>query len=161
MGGLKREMRVFVIRLGLDSLKVSSIPPLFVSGSIWLEMGGRSFPAYDWTDTVLSVVGSLGTAIRSARSGETADFYFFDGPYFVKLSPQKQGPAEPMVRVSGVCDRLHLLGEEESGVVEAETVVLLAELENVYVRCVQDLRAWAEQHGHTEITALLSQKYSL
>ncbi len=161
MGGLKREMCVFVIRFGLDSLEVSPKSPLFVSGSIWLELGGRSFPEYDWSDMVLSVVGSLGDAIRSARAGETADFYFFEGPFFVKISPEGRGSAGPVVRVSGVCDRLHAIGEAEGGVVEAETVVSLADLEDVYVRCVQDLRAWAEERGHTEITALLAQKYSL
>lgn len=151
---------MFVIRLRLDSFEVSSNPPLHVSGSIWLEMGGRSFPDYDWSDTVLSVVGSLGAAITAARSGETTDFYFFEGPYFGKVSPEGQGSAGPMVRVTGVCDRTPP-GEKNGGVVEAEAVVSLADLENVYVQCVQDLHTWAEEHGHTEMTALLSQKYSL
>ncbi len=169
MGDPKREMCVFVIRLGLDSFEVSPKPPPFVSGRIWLELGGRSFPGYDWSDMPLSVVGSLGEAIRYARSGETADFYFFEGAYFVKVSPEGRGSAGPVVRVSGVHDRLHAIVEAEGGVfeaetvgvVEAETVVSLADLEDVYVRCVQDLRAWADEHGHAEITALLAQQYSL
>ncbi|MFE9747143.1 hypothetical protein ACFYOT_19755 [Saccharothrix saharensis] len=145
------------LQIVLDSLEVGSRTPLAPSGRVWLELDGKNFPDYGWVDLPLSVVGSMKTAIESIRSGEEGDFYFFEGPYFVKLLPAKVESGAAGARVVCLCDRASLPGEDGGGVVEGEALVPLADVEEVYRRAVRDLLGWATRNDEAEAVSVLSQ----
>ena len=71
--------------IDLDTLVVRSSTDRYVTGAVWLAFGDREFPDRGWNDAPLSVLGSFGTAIENLRKRGEADFYFFEGPLFVKL----------------------------------------------------------------------------
>ncbi|CCH29503.1 hypothetical protein BN6_21810 [Saccharothrix espanaensis DSM 44229] len=62
----------------------------------------------------------MGTAIERVRSGEPADFYFFEGPYFVKFIPETPSSNPPRVRTVAICDRVPPPGHKEGGVIEID-----------------------------------------
>ncbi|MET8971411.1 hypothetical protein [Streptomyces hydrogenans] len=147
---------MFEIEIDVDSLKVDSVDPVFVAGGVRLEWNGQVFPHRAWTDAPLSVIGSLGAAIEHIRAGRAeADVYFFEGPYFVKLSATDSSGEEDMVRVTGLRD----IGSEEDGEdlaeIVADGVVPLREVEEAHRRTMSRLITWCEKSGDPELLPLL------
>ncbi|MFI5526965.1 hypothetical protein ACIA8O_00255 [Kitasatospora sp. NPDC051853] len=154
---------MFDVQVVPGKLKIDSRDPVFVDGPVWLTLGGRDFPASGWTDAVLSVLGSMGTAVAGALDGGMHDFYFFEGSYFVKLIPLPDVPGAPRrVRVVAVDDGNAGAVDDEDmpeGEVLAEAVVLLREVAERHSAAQELLRAWFEAHGEAELAAVLSRGY--
>ena len=128
----------------------------FVSGEIWFTLGETDFPGAHWTDSPLSVLGSLGEAIRSAAAGESAVAYFFDGTFDVGLIPDPAGH-RGYVEVLGINTREGLLTGSGEGVVEACSTVPLDDLRRQYLTLVAKLEAWAQCHDHAEVAEILAE----
>jgi len=158
----REDVRVFHIEIAPELLMVDSRSPLFVSGSVWLQMGEKEFPARGWTDAPLSVLGSLGAAIIEVQESGVSDAYFFDGPYFVRFSFEGNSLGEASVKVTGVCDRhaCHVsaesIGVEGGGVIEAEAIVSLFDIKNSYAQSLQVFRDWAARNRELEVISALS-----
>ena len=62
-----------------------------VSGPIWLEVGGVSFPSFEWVDFPVLILGFWLTNIRSLTLGQSnmCECPFMDGPYQFNLSREK------------------------------------------------------------------------
>ncbi|MBL7619233.1 hypothetical protein [Frankia sp. AgB1.9] len=137
-----------------DSLTLDRISPLFVGGRVWLQAGNTAFPCHGWTDEPLSVIGSMGTAIDSIRSGEEEewDFYFFDGSYFVKLLPDTaEDGSVQVVRVVGLDDH-----DEDNPVIGVDVRVPLVDLQTAFAQAVRTLRDWADSTGSPELIAAVA-----
>lgn len=147
-------MGTFGIKILPGSLQVDSRVPLFVAGRVWLELAGKPFPVAEWSDAPLSVIGSLGTAISRVPRWGSADFYFFEGPYFVKLV-KEGGRQGGCVKVFGICDR-DPVGPVGEGVVEAQATVSLHVVRQSYNQACQTLRDWAIEHRESEVIEVLS-----
>ncbi|MFJ6409709.1 hypothetical protein ACIQK9_29750 [Streptomyces hydrogenans] len=144
---------MFAIEIDVDSLKVDSVDPVFVAGKVRVVWNGQDFPHAVWTDAPLSVIGSLGTAIEHIRGGRTeADVYFFEGPYFVKLSAADSPGTEDTVRVTGLRDRG---SEEDPAEIVADGFVPLREVEEAHRRTMKRLIAWCERSGDPGLLPLL------
>ncbi|MFE0458578.1 hypothetical protein ACFW1A_04855 [Kitasatospora sp. NPDC058965] len=141
---------MFAVVVLPESLQVDSRSPLFVAGRVWLEIAGRAFPEAGWNDAPLSVLGSIGTAIRGALDRGEGDVYFFEGPYFTKLLASNDG----LFRVVGVCDRYP--DPDGGGAIEAEVTVPVQELLDAYRDAVHRLIGWAQERGETEVFAVLA-----
>ncbi|MER7986238.1 hypothetical protein ABTY53_11635 [Streptomyces noursei] len=149
------------LKVSVAGLAVSAGTPQLVSGEIWFTLGGVDFPGAHWTDSPVSVLGSMGEALRSAASGEVGEVYFFEGPYYVQLTPRLAGaPADVEVEVAAVCDRAHQLSGTGGGDVEARCVVPLHALQRHYADVLVELGGWARQHGHAEVAAVLARMAS-
>jgi hypothetical protein len=137
-----------------DSLKLDRLSPLFVGGRVWLQAGNTAFPCHGWTDSPLSVIGSMGTAIDRVRSGEEeeSDFYFFDGPYFVKLLPDTaEAGSAPIVRVVALDDH-----DEDNPVIGVDVRVPLVDLETAFAQAVRTPGDWADSTGSPEVIAAVA-----
>ncbi|MGW0003765.1 hypothetical protein ACWDT6_07980 [Nocardia grenadensis] len=144
------ELNVPVHELSVDSRE----PRLYVSGRVWLTIDGYDFPERDWSDNVLSFLGSLRHAIENARNGgEEADFYFWEGSYFVKLVPIPVAPQARHVEVFAVNDGGRDL--DEGGDVEASCVCTFTELDNQLQATLGELSRWARHHQETELLEFL------
>lgn len=147
---------MFEIHVDVDSLKIDSVDPVFVAGEVWVELNGQDFPGEKWTDSPLSVIGSLGTAIERLREGWVAvDMYFFEGPYFVKLSRVETVNSEEMVRVTFLRDYWSESDSEYLGEVIADENVPRREVEESYRRAVGRLVSWGEGAQAPELLSLL------
>ncbi|MFB6833217.1 MULTISPECIES: hypothetical protein [Streptomyces] len=147
---------MFEIEIDVDSLKVDSVDPVFVAGEVRVAWNGQVFPHAAWTDAPLSVIGSLGTAIEQIRAGRAeADMYFFEGPYFVKLSATGGPGDEAMVRVTGLRDHWSEENGEDLAEIVADGVVPLGEIEEAHRRTMGRLIAWCEESGHPGLLPLL------
>ncbi|MET9657541.1 hypothetical protein [Streptomyces sp. NPDC006510] len=143
------------LKITIANPVVSPREPLLVSGEVWFTLGDKDFPAAHWTDSPVSVLGSLCEAIDSAEKGEVGEVYFFDGPYYVKLVP---GPADGRgeVEAIAVCDRAGQISGTGEGVAEARCHVSLDSMRAQYTNLLGDLEGWARQHGHAEVAEQLS-----
>ncbi|MFJ9951738.1 hypothetical protein [Kitasatospora sp. NPDC091207] len=158
---------MFDLHIPLDDLRVDSREPLFVDGRVWLTVDGREFPAARWSDAALSVLGSLGRAVAGALDGETADFYFFEGSYFVRLTPLPPEPRAPRrVRVTAVDDGDTWAADAEGnavpvaeGEVRAEVVVPLREVAERHGAALALVGGWAEARRENEVIRVLSRMY--
>ncbi|MEW1676682.1 hypothetical protein AB0O47_26130 [Streptomyces noursei] len=145
------------LTVSVAALAVSAGTPRLVSGEIWFTLGGVDFPEAHWTDSPVSVLGSMGEALRSAASGEVGEVYFFEGPYYVRLTTRVAGArGDVEVDVTAVCDRAQQLSGAGGGDVEARCVVPLHALQRHYADVVGELVGWARQHGHAEVAAVLA-----
>ncbi|MGP3956479.1 hypothetical protein ACTWPT_10815 [Nonomuraea sp. 3N208] len=142
---------MFELIIPVEELEVRSRSPLFVAGRVWVSIDGVDFPGARWTDSPISVLGSLEAAIRDVRRGEVGEAYFFDGPYYLKIFPKNGFAASSKVDVAAVCDR-----EPGEGVVHVQRAVDLSEVIQKYQLSLSSLREWAESHGEAEMLALLS-----
>ncbi|WP_327070818.1 hypothetical protein [Kitasatospora sp. NBC_01302] len=147
---------MFDIQVDRESLLVSSRDPRFLTGDVWLRLDGKAFPSCNWSDSPLSVLGSLRSAILEVRSGLTADMYFFDGPYFAKLAPDGQAGNEQTIKVTGICDRHPPEDSTDGGVAEVEVLADLPEMEGSYSRAVQELYGWATDNCESAVLELLA-----
>ncbi|MFF3316085.1 hypothetical protein ACFYV5_11290 [Streptomyces sp. NPDC003035] len=143
------------VRISVADLEVRRGTPPQVSGEIWFTLGETDFPVAHWTDSPLSVLGSLGEAIRSSSAGETGEAYFFDGPYNVRLIPAPAG-TQGHVDVIGISEREGLISGTGEGVVEARCTVPLDELRRHYVSVLAEWERWARRHGHSDVAETLS-----
>ncbi|GAA2662764.1 hypothetical protein [Streptomyces lunalinharesii] len=160
------------LKVSVAALAVSAGTPQLVSGEIWCTLGGVDFPGAHWTDAPVSVLGSMGEALRRAASGEAGEVYFFEGPYYLKLTPRRAGARADAevegardraveVEVTAVCDRAYQLSGTGGGDVEARCVVPLHALQRHYADVVVALGGWARQHGHAEVAAVLARMAAL
>ncbi|MFG3714377.1 hypothetical protein ACIBTZ_31655 [Micromonospora sp. NPDC049460] len=139
---------MFAINIPLDSLRVDArAPELHLHGQTWITIDGHDFPERHWADSPLSFLGSLRAAIREAAGGEEADFYFWEGAYFVKLVPRPDGVAVFAV---------HDADLDEGGAVEASCVSTLGELGRLYQAEVSRLMEWAQRHQERDLRAFLA-----
>ncbi|MER7757652.1 hypothetical protein [Kitasatospora sp. NPDC097643] len=146
---------MFAVVVLPESLQVDSRSPLFVAGRVWLEIAGHAFPETGWSDSPLSVLGSMGTAIHHALDDGEGDVYFFEGPYFMKVLLTEDGA----LRVVGVCDRHP--APDDGGVIEAEVTVPVHEVLDAYRNAVRSLRQWAQERGEAEVLAVLERMSEL
>ncbi|MCX4679210.1 hypothetical protein OG413_28575 [Streptomyces sp. NBC_01433] len=79
------------VKMSLADLEVRPGTPPQVQGEIWLTLGEADLPVAHWTHSSLSVLGSLGEAIRSSSAGETGDACLSDGLYTMRLVPARPG----------------------------------------------------------------------
>ncbi|MER5419515.1 hypothetical protein [Streptosporangium roseum] len=141
---------MFEIIIPVETLEVDSRYPLFVGGQAWVEIEGVTFPGAHWTDTPLSVLGTLHSAISAVRQGESADVYFFEGPYFLKIFPVEDGSTPLQLDVVAVCDR------SDEGVVEARAKVTLSEVVKKYNLTLSSVHKWAATREEVEVLDILS-----
>ena len=139
----------------LDSLKIDSRSPLLVAGRIWFDIGGSAFPGERWSDSPLSVLGSLGEALSRVVEDGEGDVYFFEGPFFVKLLADGATDGYSRVRVCGVRDAPMRGAEEPVGVVEAESRARLVDLIDCCALRVREFKAWASEIGEREVSDIL------
>ncbi|MEV0297743.1 hypothetical protein [Nocardia sp. NPDC050710] len=145
---------MFELNIPSEHLAVDSRrPQLYVSGRVWITIDGYDFPEHGWTDDPLPVLGSLRTAIGYARSGEEADFYFWEGNYFVKLVPI---PAEPDARHVEIFAVHDSADPDEGGSVEASCVSTLSELAALLQDTIEEMSRWAHDHHEAELLEILS-----
>ncbi|WP_158710583.1 hypothetical protein [Streptomyces flavochromogenes] len=144
----------FKVVLNVRSLKVDSVDPVFVSGDVHVVVGGCEFPSGDWTDSPISAIGSLGSAIQWVRKGEPADMYFFEGPYFVKLSPSESFRTDQKVRVTALRDYWDESAQDYFGEIVADSWVSLGEVERAYSQAVSSFVRWGEENGEVKLLAL-------
>ncbi|MEU0156583.1 hypothetical protein [Micromonospora fulviviridis] len=133
----------------MDSLQVDARDPqLYLHGQIWVTIDGYDFPERNWTDSPLSFLGSFRAAIRKAVvTGEEADFYFWEGAYFVKIVPRSGG-----VDIFAV----HDIDPDEGGPVEASCVSTLDELGRLYQTEISRLMTWAQKRQEMELLRFLA-----
>ncbi|MBF6208291.1 hypothetical protein IU483_30065 [Streptomyces gardneri] len=144
------ELNVPVHELSVDSRESQ----LYVSGRVWLTIDGHDFPERNWSDDVLSFLGSLRNAIENARSsGEETDFYFWEGSYFVKLVPIPAAPQARHVEVFAVNDTSR--DPDEGGDVEASCVCKLTQLDNQLQTTLSELSQWAHHNHEAELLEFL------
>jgi hypothetical protein len=143
--------------IDLDTLVVRSATDKYVTGAVWLAFGDREFPDRGWNDAPLSVLGSFGAAIENVQRQGEADFYFFEGPLFVKLLIGDLAAEDPIVRVCAVRERVSGETGDLVGDIEVETSLPLSALRSLYMRSLRELREWAESRIQKEIAALLSE----
>lgn len=135
----------------VEELEVRSRSPLFVAGQIWAAIDGVDFPSARWTDSPISVLGSLGAAIDAVRRGEVGEVYFFDGPYYLKFIPENSTDSTPLkIDVVAVCDR-----ESDEGVAQIQRSVALSEVIQKYQLSLSFLREWAENREEAAVLDLL------
>ncbi|MEU4303476.1 hypothetical protein [Kitasatospora aureofaciens] len=146
---------MFAVVVLPESLQVDSRSPLFVAGRVWLEIAGHAFPGAGWSDSPLSVLGSMRAAIRHALDDGEGDVYFFEGPYFTKLLLTE----DRALRVVGVCDRYP--APDGGGVIETEATVPVHEVLDAYRDAVRSLRQWAQERGEAEALAVLQKMSEL
>ncbi|MFD3841496.1 hypothetical protein ACFWWC_35365 [Streptomyces sp. NPDC058642] len=138
-----------------SSLSVDSRVPLFVAGKVWLTISRADFPEIDWIDSPLSVLGSMGTAVRDYLANGAGDMYFFEGPYLARLTPDSSDDSR--VAVSGICDRSTSIDSgENGGTVEARVVVPLQGIIGSYQAALRSLEEWASLNGEEEVLSVLS-----
>jgi hypothetical protein len=141
----------FTIEVVPHSFTVDSVEPVFVSGEVWVTVGGHAFPGERWVDAPISVVGTLGSAAEAIRGGEPVDMYFFEGPYFVKLSPAASFDVDRMVRVTALKDYWDEAAQDHFGEIIADAFVSLGKIEETYQKAVTDMIFWAEENGQPEL----------
>ncbi|MGG2464238.1 hypothetical protein ACO0M4_31475 [Streptomyces sp. RGM 3693] len=144
------------LTISVAEWEVSREAPQAVSGEIWFTLAGVDFPGAHWTDSPVSVLGSMREALDSAASGEVGEVYFFDGPYYVKLTPHPANDRDE-VEVLAICDRAQQLSDTGEGTVEARGKVPLSALRQQYVDVVAERERWARHHGHSQVADVLSQ----
>ncbi|MEV6156960.1 hypothetical protein AB0L53_42135 [Nonomuraea sp. NPDC052129] len=143
---------MFELIMPVEELEVRSRSPLFVAGQIWAVIDGVDFPGARWTDSPISVLGSLGTAIQAVRRGEVGEVYFFDGPYYLKFIPENRLDSTSLkIGVVAVCDR-----DSDEGVAWIRGKVALSEVMQKYQLTISFLRGWAESQGEAAVLDLLS-----
>ncbi|PJN39507.1 hypothetical protein CG747_16225 [Streptomyces sp. CB02959] len=147
------------LTISVAEWEVSRETPQLVYGQIWFTLAGVDFPGAHWTDSPTSVLGSMSEALDDAASGEVGEVYFFDGPYYVTLTPHPAGGRDE-VEVLAICDRAQQLSGTGGGTVEARGKVPLNELRQHYVDVVAERERWARQHGHSEVADVLSRMAS-
>ena len=117
-----------------------------VSGGIWLEIGEAVFPGVSWADEPMSVLGSFKEALTLLLGGEEeADFYFFEGPYYVKLTRSRASLA--LVTVTAICDRYGLGDASGQGVVQAVTESSLEELKEALSCGIDIVHKWVRENA--------------
>ena len=77
----------------VDADSLSFRPRGSATGNIWLVIGGCEFPALQWNDFVVVILGwwveSLLRLLRNSSTKETVNF--MDGPYVVEVSRTPSG----------------------------------------------------------------------
>ncbi|MET9030982.1 hypothetical protein ABZW96_36060 [Nocardia sp. NPDC004168] len=149
---------MFVINIPFDGLEVDArSPQLYVSGKTWITLDGYDFPANGWFDSPLSFLGSLRHAIARAADGEDeADFYFWEGSYFVKLVPGPTHEGQRCVEIFAVDDGRAEDVFADGGSVEASCVCPLGELARVFQGVVSELTGWAQERREVELLEFLA-----
>jgi hypothetical protein len=74
------------LKLNLDSLRMSQKGS--ITGEIWLELGGKSFPEQHWSDFPTAVTAALlGAALhlKDTTDAGREEVWFLDGPYYAVL----------------------------------------------------------------------------
>lgn len=146
---------MFSVTVVASSLSVDSRMPLFVARKVCLTISRADFPEIDWIDAPLSVLGSMGTAVRDYLVDGTGDMYFFEGPYLVRLTPDSSDNSR--VVVSGICDRSASIDNgENGGTVEARVTVPLQEIIGSYQSALRSVEEWASRNGEEEVASVLS-----
>lgn len=139
-----------------NSLRVDSRVPLFVAGKVWLTISHVDYPERDWTDSPLSVIGSMGAAISDYLTGGFGEMYFFEGPYLVRLTADPYD--DSLVIVSGVCDRPRPIASSESEeTVMTQVSAPLRDVVRSYEAALLGLAEWATLNGDEEVVSVLDQ----
>ncbi|MET9904748.1 hypothetical protein [Streptomyces sp. NPDC006446] len=147
---------MFSVTVVPNSLSIDSRVPLFVAGKVWLTISHTDFPERDWTDSPLSVIGSMGAAVCDYLAVGTGGMYFFEGPYLVQLTHDPSD--DSLVVVSAICDRPSLIGNRESEeTVEAQVSVPLRDVIGSYQAALRALEEWASLNGEEDVASVLSQ----
>lgn len=146
---------MFKLNIPIEDLRVDSRrPQLYLNGRVWITIDGYDFPTHGWFDSPLSFLGSLRAALGNARRGEEADFYFWEGSYFVKLVPIPATPDARHVEVfavdDGGCDL------DEGGSVETSCVCTLTDLDDQLRATLSQLSQWAHDHHESELMEFLT-----
>ncbi|GAB2925639.1 hypothetical protein [Streptomyces heilongjiangensis] len=146
---------MFSVTVVADSLSVDSREPLFVAGKVWVTISHADFPERDWTDSPLSVIGSMGAAVRDYLTGETGDVYFFEGPYLVRLASDPSDDSR--VVVSGIYDGPKpIVNSEGEGTVEVHVSVPLQNVIDSYGAALRAVEEWASLNGEEQVMSVLS-----
>ncbi|GAA2793414.1 hypothetical protein GCM10010441_18330 [Kitasatospora paracochleata] len=135
------------LEISLAALRLDRAAPPLVAGEVWFTLDGVDFPAAHWSDSPLSVLGSLAEAVRHAAAGRAADVYFFDGPYYLRLAPGPGGT----IRAAGVCDREGWVSGSGEGTVQAECTTTAAELTELYGQALIAVERWARDAGAPQL----------
>ncbi|MFI9848257.1 hypothetical protein ACIHFD_65390 [Nonomuraea sp. NPDC051941] len=114
---------MFELMMPVGELDVRSRSPLFVAGRIWVAIDGVDFPSAGWTDSPISVLGSLGVAIHAVHrgeAGEAGEVYLLGGPYYLKLIPKNSlDSTSSKIDVVAVCVTRDVMESQLDELVEA------------------------------------------
>jgi hypothetical protein len=120
----------------IDSIAMS--PRGTVTGNVWLIVDGKDFPAHQWNDFIVVILGWWAAALlrllQNSRKYEL--IHFMDGPYVVEVSYPPGGLLHFRALVDG-----HRLAEKSRGQQSAET--FLAELVSHSGKVLH----WCRQHN--------------
>ena len=145
---------MFSVTVVPQSLKVDSREFLYVAGRVWLTISDVDFPGRDWSDSPLSVIGSLGTAVRDYMADGIGEMYFFGGPFLGRLTPDPLN--DSLVVVSGIGARPPFAGSLEiEERVQAQASVPLREVLGTYQASLRDLTEWASRNKEVEILSVI------
>ena len=86
---METNLSQFKIKLKTDEFAKRRL----VSGPIWLELDGVSFPAHEWVDFPVAILGFWLTNIQPLMRGRATfcDFPFMDGPYLLGIHVERKG----------------------------------------------------------------------
>lgn len=73
------------LAVDVETLRISSSGA--ITANIWLKIGGREFPAGNWNDFVVVIVGWWAAALQKLLKGSSDQelIDFMDGPYVVEI----------------------------------------------------------------------------
>ncbi|MFF5012197.1 hypothetical protein [Streptomyces sp. NPDC001165] len=127
-----------------------------MAGKVWLTISHTDFPERDWTDSPLSVIGSMGAAVCDYLAGGSGEMCFFEGPYIVRLTSDPSD--DSLVVVSGICDRPSSIDSSESEeTVEAQVSAPLLDVIRSYEAALLVLEEWASLNGDEDVVSVLAQ----
>lgn len=78
--------RLLTLRVELASFELT--PSGTVSGKVWFEADGKSFPEVGWVDLVIAFIGELVEVANRFIEGkdDVAEIRFYDGPFLVRAT---------------------------------------------------------------------------
>lgn len=126
--------KMFEVGLDFSHIRALSGADAPLVCGIWIVSEAGRFPETYWHDFVGSVIGSASHAIEEILHGASeAYFYFFDGPFFVRLESASENAFEVYVEV---CERDK---EGEDILFGRFTLLELAQSFRFAVECLQNV----------------------
>lgn len=145
----------FDLVIPVSKMVINRIDDPNPGGAVWIEADGLTFPESDWFDLPLSVLGSFGDAIRESIESGEGEFYFFEGYGFIKII-YKSSENKESALIYGIRE----FYSEECGnlteSIEFEICTPMANLKDLYMRRLSELRQWASASKSSSLNTLNS-----
>jgi hypothetical protein len=124
-----------------ESLRAGSLGP--ATGSIWVQLGDKAFPARGWNDFVVVILGAFARAVHrmTSENSQREVIHFMEGPYQLILERTGEG--------SVAISALHLgRASERQQTSEGELVDALLISGNGILEACRSRRCWTTDAQH-------------